>query len=75
MVGDERVQALLAAFRLPAVEAAQPVDPVLLALGDPVEVVLQPRGEVVVDEAAEVLLEQLRDREGEEGRARERCPS
>ncbi len=71
VVGDERVQALLVAAS--AVEAAEPVDPVLVALGDPVEVVLHARREVVVDEAAEVLLEQLRDGEREERRHERRA--
>ena len=57
------------------VEAAQPVDPRLVAGGDPVEVVLHPRREVVVDEPAEVALEQLRDREGDEASARAPFPS
>ena len=50
------------------VEVAQPVDALLVAGGDPVEVVLHLGGEVVVDEPREVLLEQAGDREGEEGR-------
>ena len=47
MVGDERVEPLLrrqAVLGLrPTVEAAEPVDPLLLAFGDQVEVVLEPR--------------------------------
>jgi hypothetical protein len=56
------------------VEAAQPLDAVLVPGRDPVEVVLHPGGEVVVDEPAEVLLEQVDDREGEEGRDERRAP-
>ena len=56
-VGDERVQARVAVAAA-EVEVPQPVDPLLVAGGDPVEVVLHLRREVVVDEPAEVLLEQ-----------------
>ena len=57
MVGDERVQARVAVGAA-EVEVAQPVDALLVAGGDPVEVVLHLGGEVVVDEPREVLLEQ-----------------
>ena len=52
VVGDERVQPFFAVGA--AVEAAEPVEAVLVALRDLVEVVLQPRGEVVVDETREM---------------------
>ena len=48
-VADERVQARVA-LGAAVVEVAQPVDALLVAGGDPVEVVLHLRGEVVVDE-------------------------
>ena len=50
----------LVAVAAAEVEVPKPVDPLLLAGGDPVEVVLHLGGERVVDEAAEVLLEQAR---------------
>ena len=59
---------------VPEVEAAEPLDPLLVPGRDPVEVVLHRGGEVVVDEPAEVLLEQAHDREGEKGRHEGRAP-
>ena len=50
-VGDERVEALVAVVAA-EVEVTEPVDPLLLARRDPVEVVLHLRGEGVVDEPA-----------------------
>ena len=70
VVGDERVQARIAVAE---VEAPEPLDALLVARRDPVEVVLEPGGEVVVDELGEVPLEQLRDREREERRDERRA--
>src|SRR5207248_11648995 len=70
-VRDELVKA---SVPVPEVEAAQPLDAVLVPGCDAVEVVLHPGGEVVVDEPAEVLLEEGDDREGEEGRDEGRAP-
>ena len=70
-VGDERRGG--PGVAVAEVEAPQPLDPLLLAGGDPVEVVLHRRGEAVVDEPLEVLLEQGDDREREE-RRHERRP-
>ena len=53
---------LQAVIAVAEVEAAQPVDTLLVAGRDSVEVVLEARGEVVVDESPEVLLEQADDR-------------
>lgn len=50
---------------LAEVEAPQPLDAALVAVGDAVEVLLHRSGELVVDEVAEVLLEQARHGEGE----------
>src|SRR5207245_3772270 len=64
-IGHELVQP---SRSVPEVEAAQPLDAMLVAGRDAVQVVLHAGGEVVVDEPAEVLLEQSDDGEGEEGR-------
>ena len=58
---------------LAEIEAAQPLDALLVACGDAVEIVLHARGEAVVDEPPEVLLEQRDDGEREE-RRNERRP-
>ena len=57
-----------AAAAVAEVETAEPLDAVLVAGRDPVEVVLHRGREVVVHQPAEVLLQQADDREGEEGR-------
>ena len=50
---------------LAEVEALEPLDAALVAVGDAVEVLLHRGGELVVDEVAEVLLEQARHGERE----------
>src|SRR5262249_31320921 len=70
-IGHELVQTFVAVGA--EVEAAEPLDAMLVTRGDPVEVVLHRRGEPVVDESPEVLLEETDDREGEE-RGYERRP-
>ena len=55
------------------VEALQPLDALLVAVGDTVEVVLHPRREVVVDELPEMLLEECHDGEREERRHERRA--
>src|SRR5205085_8822814 len=69
-----RDQLVKAPSAIAEVEAAQPLDAVLVARRDLVEVVLHRGGEVVVDEPAEVLLEQADDGEGEEGGDEGRAP-
>ena len=64
-VGHEILQAL-DPVATAEVEALQPLEPLLVARCDAVEVVLHAGGEVVVDELAEVLLEERNDGEGEE---------
>src|SRR5690606_21585372 len=65
---DEVAQAFAGGCLVAEIEAAQPLDPALLAGGDLVQAVLHGRGEVIVDEVSEVLLEEARDGEREPGR-------